>query len=175
MTDFKKRYVVSLMESVLLNVGYDDEPMKIPVSGPALETARAILPYCLTPLAGNRFIVLNRHYKPLGLSNYIPWVDYDEPQYQSLVVPADSIDVSTLSLNEKGTYYFFNDGNNPLSKWSRKSDKEDYLYRLWLAFYKLGISNPSLSYTGDAVAKRLGVTTYYLDSPLYKEGRVDYD
>ena len=170
MTDFKKHYPVSLMESVLLTVGYDGEPMKIPTSIPALATARAFLPYCLTPLAGNRFIILNRQYKPLGVSNYILWVDYDEPQYQSLVVPVDSIDASTLTRNENDSYYFFNDGNDPLSRGSRKSDKEDYLYRLWLVFYKLGISNPSLSDTGQAIAKRLGVTTYYLDSPLYKEG-----
>lgn len=175
MAGFKKHYPVSLMESVLLTVGYNGEPMKIPASGPALASAQAFLPYCLKPLDGNRIIVLNRHYKPLGLSDYTKWVDYDEPQYQSLVVPADSIDVSTLTFNEKGSYYFFSDGNNPLSKWSRKPDKEDYLYRLWLVFYKLGISNPCLSYSGDAVAKRLGVTTYHLDNPLYKEGRVAND
>ena len=124
MAGFKKHYPVSLMESVLLTVGYNGEPMKIPASGPALASAQAFLPYCLKPLDGNRIIVLNRHYKPLGLSDYTKWVDYDEPQYQSLVVPADSIDVSTLTFNEKGSYYFFSDGNNPLSKWSRKPDKE---------------------------------------------------
>lgn len=51
--------------------------------------AKQHLPYCLMPLPGDRYIVVNREYKPLGWPpNLREFVHYDDPAFAALTVPA---------------------------------------------------------------------------------------
>jgi len=86
---------------------------------------------------------LNRLYKPLGLSDYSQFADYQDPKYHPLWLPDDQINRQWL----KGSDYFFNDGTSPVSMWGLPaSHKNIYLLKLWLVFRPLGMLRPDLSF-----------------------------
>ena len=75
---------------------------------------RSLIVYCLmeTP---EGYLPLNREYKPIGLSNYSPWVKYD--QYPFLLIPKNKANVQALDNNGGGLHhFFFDDGTFPDSK-----------------------------------------------------------
>ncbi len=78
---------------------------------------RYLLCYCLKPTK-NGYLVLNRDYKPLGLTkngiNSSGWADYDI--YPFLCYPEEKLDLSPLEkVNGLGgtAYYFFSDSTYP--------------------------------------------------------------
>lgn len=86
------------------------------------EIARLNLPYLLHPIfGGERYILLNRHYKPLGVGKDI-YCYYERPQYSSLVVNAADIDFSVFKDEQRvpGYFYFYSgfapDGNDYAKK-----------------------------------------------------------
>lgn len=73
------------------------------------------LPYCIEPLGDGRYIVLNRDYKPLGLTG--AWVDYDtHPSVAKLkgltAQQAGRIDYRGKP-DEDGRIYLYNDSCIP--------------------------------------------------------------
>jgi len=161
MTDTRKHYAIELIESALAYEPASGRVMKVPSSGQALTMARIFLPYLLEPLGNGQFLPLNRYYKPLGLIRTLharDWADYDDEKYSSLHLPAHLVD--TAWLKEAGAgYYFFNDGNSPLSFWgSNTFERQLYLLKLWHTFRRIGFSKPYLL-PGEvkSAAKSLGV------------------
>ena len=91
------------------------------------------MPYCAHHTPAHRFILLNRHYKPLNHLTYTH-VDYDDPQYQWCTLPPTFDPLSPLfsalhngsSTPRAQALYFYSDKDTPL----RAPYKAQYLDRL---------------------------------------------
>lgn len=148
-------------QSALASETVSGRVMKVPSSGQALTMARIYLPYLLEPLGNGQYLPLNRYYKPLGLIRTLharDWADYDDDKYSSLRLPAQLVD--TAWLKEAGAgYFFFNDGNSPLSFWGSSTfERRLYLLKLWHTFRRTGFSKPYLQPREiKSAAKSLGV------------------
>ena len=92
----------------------------------ASETIRRIyMPYCLQRLKDGRYIVLNRHYKPLGVISR-DWVTYeDHPSALPItgLTVARAKKLSWAESDDLDCIYLYNDGCIP-------SDSDEY----WKAY-----------------------------------------
>ena len=73
---------------------------------------RVFLPYQLIKIK-NKWLPLNREYKPLGLTGYNIWADYEK--YDFLLIPEDEVDISYLkegAIHPRG-FYLYNDCTVP--------------------------------------------------------------
>lgn len=91
-----------------------------------LEAARTALPYVveIVPQTGE-FIVLNRHYKPIGIAKTHEYLLFHAPCFSGWRISQDEFDASRLNdLAGDGNYfYLFNDRTAP---WRSKQDLENY-------------------------------------------------
>ena len=81
------------------------------------EPIRAMLVYCIQRFE-DKWLPLNREYKPIGLCNYSDWVTYEK--YDMLMIPKDRIDEKKLSdlyeSHHENYFYLFNDTTYPCNK-----------------------------------------------------------
>jgi hypothetical protein len=82
----------------------------LPINGiPRLvELAQLHLPYLLQPIGGNSYIVLNRHYKPLGVENGRQ-VDYYAPEFAHFVIHSETLNIDAFPderRHRSGKLYF---------------------------------------------------------------------
>ncbi len=82
----------------------------LPARGSSVKTAiaRQFLPYCVSPV-GDRFILLNREYKPLGWPTRRKGrVDYGDPMFASMLVWLDHTDVACLpsATTDAGVFFY---------------------------------------------------------------------
>lgn len=79
---------------------------------------RSMILYQLLKVDENNYLPLNRDYKPLGISRYLPWVKYDD--YAFLYIPASRVDIK--SLNE--SLFTFDDSTFPENPRNKKRYKK---------------------------------------------------
>lgn len=73
---------------------------------------RVYLPYCLIK-AGAGYVVVNRHYKPLGVSK-LAWVNYDEHAVEFVGLgPGTAQKLSWSASDDLERIYLYNDGCKP--------------------------------------------------------------
>ena len=85
-------------------------------------------PYCLEHLGGNRWVLLNRYYKPLGMDTkkHIDYLPHAIEIKQNL--PVEKITWNwTGMLDNRGIIYLYNDSCPP---WKNKESKTKYKERL---------------------------------------------
>ncbi|UCV22509.1 glyoxalase superfamily protein [Ferribacterium limneticum] len=85
---------------------------------------RRWLPYQVQPIDDGHCILLNRHYKPIGITSS-EWVDYND--FQHLHLQLDIHQLEKLAHTGSGQGYLFNDGCTP---WHGRSEAKAYLERL---------------------------------------------
>lgn len=95
---------------------------------------KTFFPYCLDRLSDGRYIVLNRKYKPLGVSDDA-WVEYENHPTAVKLNLTKSI-ISKLSVKpdpDEDRIYLYNDATNPtLSKenWDAYAKRLETLAKL---------------------------------------------
>ena len=74
---------------------------------------KVYLPYCLIQVEGRGYVVVNRHYKPLGISK-LAWVDYapHAVNFRGLG-PATVAKLSWAGSDDPERIYLYNDGCKP--------------------------------------------------------------
>lgn len=78
---------------------------------------QSLLVYCLVPIQDG-YLPINRDYKPLGISRYFPWAEYE--QYPFLVIPKEKVNVAHCE-KQNSTFYLFTDLTYPHDK--KKKDR----------------------------------------------------
>lgn len=86
------------------------------------------MPYCLKRLEGNLWVILNRHYKPLGLAQDA-WTTYgDYGVHVHRLGPKTALQLAVNDQYEKyGWLYLYDDGCAP---WEDKRDMDTYLEKI---------------------------------------------
>lgn len=102
----------------------------INTKGNPMELRNIVFPYCIDRLKDGRYIVLNRNYKPLGISTK-DWVDY-ETHPSALSIKLTEEQAASLSWNgstDLNRIYLFSDVCPPTGS---SSAMNDYQARLSL-------------------------------------------
>jgi hypothetical protein len=76
---------------------------------------RSLVVYTLEKI-NNKWLPLNREYKPIGLSGYGSWAKYED--YRFLMFDLNEVYLSSMknNLDERDNFYFFKDGGFPKGK-----------------------------------------------------------
>ena len=84
----------------------------------ALNDYRAVyMPYCLRKRKGDRYVVLNREYKPLGFKTS-DWINYDDyPVCVNIkgINPASAKKLSCSGSEDTDDIFLYSDGCNPVN------------------------------------------------------------
>lgn len=92
---------------------------------------QAFMPYCIRVLGDGWFILLNRKYKPIGITSS-EWIEYEQHPSRVRLKGLTDARARTLGLNlvtheggSEKTYYFYDDGTAPdrsKANWERYQD-----------------------------------------------------
>lgn len=105
----------------------------LPTKGQRLRArlARQLLPYCLVHL-GDRALLLNRNYKPLGWPDgRRDRVDYLDPSFASMAIGIPAVPACAWQTNPDGqTFLYLYGGPRGRAPWNSAQAAQDYLRRL---------------------------------------------
>lgn len=86
------------------------------------DSIRSLLVYCIKKNADGTFIILNRDYKPLGISGYMPYIKYEDFQFMHL--RPEQVYLTDLETHDhtqaEALYWLFNDSTYPDSAKTKK-------------------------------------------------------
>lgn len=75
---------------------------------------RTFMPYCLKkveyPGRKHVYLPVNRHYKPLGLTQVVGWVDYQEHLHAAMIFSSDPHAFRDVWHDAKSPLFLYNDG-----------------------------------------------------------------
>ena len=149
-SDKRKDVAIELITSVLASSKIQGETVGF--SLPPQNIARAFLPYCMQRIASGRSLLLNRDYKPTGLSGYSQFAEYDDSKFASLCLNEEQIDRQFLLPGD----YLFDDASAP---WTSPRMRDAYFLRLWLVLQPAGMVRPLLPVAALKTAARdIGVS-----------------
>lgn len=125
MTEYARQFVASTAALALPTNG---GPFKANI-------ARQFLPYCVAPV-GDRYILLNREYKPLGWpTRRRGFLDYTDPQFSSMLVFIDHTHLAQLPWRqtENGRFSYLYGTDGVPAPWESAEAAAEYVRTLtWL-------------------------------------------
>lgn len=128
--------MVSPLTILLLRQAIDAAP-KFSTSDKWYQQVRTALPYVIeiVPQTGE-FIILNRHYKPIGIGNTYEYLRFQNPCFSGWRIQRDEFDASRLNnLGGAGNYfYLYQDSYAP---WRSKQALENYKLTFAYVFHKI--------------------------------------
>ena len=95
--------------------------------------SKVCTPYCLDKIGSDKYIILNRFYKPLGWPSQ-DWVDYQSIECAASWVTANECNLSVLPARENiPALFFYDDSCTPRSNFENRMKYRALIFKVFFA------------------------------------------